>query len=293
MLFSSAINDKIISMKYIDSKIYKDERALFMSEDLFIQNSVFEDGESPLKESKNIELHNCEFRWKYPLWYVNKVKCHNVTWKESARSGVWYTNHIEIYDSNIYAPKQFRRCEDIKLLNVRIPNAQETLWMCKGFRAVNIEVNGDYFGMNSENIEIDKLVLNGNYAFDGGKNIIIRDSILNSKDSFWNCENVTLINCEIDGEYIGWNTKNLTLINCKVRSHQGFCYVENLNLIDCEVNESDLCFEYCKNIDARINSVVDSIKNPYSGRIVIKGVNQLILESDKVDIRQTEIIIRG
>ena len=43
---------------------------------------------------------------------------------------------------------------------------------------------GDYFGMNSENIEIDGLNLSENYCFDGGKNITVRNSKLVSKDAF-------------------------------------------------------------------------------------------------------------
>ena len=278
-------------MKYIDSLVFNGERSLFMSSDLFISNCTFESGESPLKESKNIELQLCEFRWKYPLWYCNNVKCHNVTWKETARSGVWYTNHIEITDSDIYAPKQFRRCEDIKLINVRIHKAQETIWKCSGVKGINVTANGDYFGFNSENIEFENLQLNGNYAFDGGKNIVIRNSVLNSKDALWNCENVTVINSIIDGEFLGWNSKNLTFIDCKIQSHQGLCYIKNVKLVNCEINNSDLCFEYCSDIDARICSVIDSIINPTSGRIVARGVKQLILERDKINPESTQIII--
>ena len=278
-------------MKYINSTTFKGERSLFMSSDLFVEGCTFIDGESPLKESKNIELQQCEFKWKYPLWYCENIKGHNVTWFETARSGVWYTRHIEINDCQINAPKQFRRCEDINLINVNIPNAQETFWNCSGIKARSLHATGDYFGMNSQDIEIDQLFLNGNYAFDGGKNIIIRDSVLNSKDAFWNCENVTLVNCVINGEYLGWNSKNLTFVNCKIMSHQGLCYISNLKMIGCELNDSDLCFEFCSDIDASINSVVDSIKNPYSGKIIVKGVNKLILENDKIDASKTEIII--
>lgn len=278
-------------MKYIDSKAFHDERSLFMSRDLFINGCSFDTGESPLKESKNIELHLCEFGWKYPLWYCENVKCHNVTWKETARSGVWYTKHIEIVDSNIYAPKQFRRCEDVNLINVNIPNALETVWKCNGVKGIGVSVTGDYFGFNSENIEFDNLHLNGNYAFDGGKNIVIRNSVLNSKDAFWNCENVTIINCIINGEFIGWNSKNLTFIDCKIQSHQGLCYIKNVKLVNCEINNSDLCFEYCSDIDARICSVIDSVLNPISGKIVARGITKLILECDKINPRDTEIII--
>ena len=43
------------------------ERALFHAKDLSIKDAIFDDGESPLKESQNIELLGCMFKWKYPL----------------------------------------------------------------------------------------------------------------------------------------------------------------------------------------------------------------------------------
>ena len=44
------------------------ERALFHARDLNIYDTIFDAGESPLKESRNIELWGSMFRWKYPLW---------------------------------------------------------------------------------------------------------------------------------------------------------------------------------------------------------------------------------
>ena len=49
------------------------ERALFQSENLAVYDSVFENGESPLKESSSLYLDNCLFRWKYPLWYSKNI----------------------------------------------------------------------------------------------------------------------------------------------------------------------------------------------------------------------------
>lgn len=278
-------------MKELINGTYTGERAKFMSKDMTIRNCVFEDGESPLKESSNLDIYDTEFRWKYPLWYCKDVKCHNVTFKETARSGVWYTNNIEFIDCNIDAPKTFRRSELIKLTNVNLFNAQETLWKCKNVKLNHIHVKGDYFGFNSSDIEIDDLHLDGNYCFDGGKNIVIRNSVLNSKDSFWNCENITIINSTINGEYLSWNSKNVTFINCSIISHQGLCYMENVKLINCKLINTDLCFEFCKDIDAEVINVVDSIKNPINGRIKVKGVKELILDKNIIDPSKTEILI--
>ena len=105
------------------------ERALFQSENLAVYDSVFEDGESPLKESSSLYLDNCLFRWKYPLWYCKHVDVKECTWFDMARAGVWYTDDISVRDSIVEAPKNFRRCRGVTLTNVNFPNAEETLWI--------------------------------------------------------------------------------------------------------------------------------------------------------------------
>ena len=45
------------------------ERPLFRGKKLHIEQTIFNDGESPLKESRDIVLENSSFQWKYPLWY--------------------------------------------------------------------------------------------------------------------------------------------------------------------------------------------------------------------------------
>ena len=102
----------------IAGKVLTGERALFKGEDLNIYETIFEDGESPLKESRNINLKNSMFRWKYPLWYAKNVNVRECTWFETARSGVWYTENISVEDSMIEAPKNFRRCREVSLKNV-------------------------------------------------------------------------------------------------------------------------------------------------------------------------------
>ena len=77
------------------------ERALFHARDLNIYDTIFDDGESPLKESRNIELWGSMFRWKYPLWYCKHIKAHGCTWFEMARAGVWYTDDILVEDAVI------------------------------------------------------------------------------------------------------------------------------------------------------------------------------------------------
>ena len=146
-------------MKEIIRGYYKGERPLFHEHDLKIVDTIFDEGESPLKESRDIELYGSMFKWKYPLWYSNNIKADNCTWFEMGRSGVWYTNHISVKNSLIEAPKNFRRCTDVTLENVSMPNAAETFWSCDGVVLNSVTAKGDYFGMNSSNVKADNLTL--------------------------------------------------------------------------------------------------------------------------------------
>ena len=276
-------------MKNINGGEFTGERALFKSSNLRIENASFHDGESPLKESVDIDIESCEFSWKYPLWYCKNITVHDSVLGESARSGIWYTHNVEITDSVIAAPKTFRRSSRIKLDGVSMPNALESAWNCTDMELTDVTINGDYFGFGASNVTADYIDVEGNYLFDGGKNITVRNSKLISKDAFWNCENVTVENCLIVGEYLGWNSKNVTFINCTIESNQGMCYMDNVILRGCKLVNTDLCFEYCT-VDAEIDSHVDSVKNPISGRIVAKSIGEIIHEADKVDVNKTLII---
>lgn len=280
-------------MQEINHKNYSGERALFQGKDLRLECCAFTDGESPLKESENIELKSCVFGWKYPLWYSKNIKLDRCTLKDMARAGIWYTSNVEIKNSIIEAPKLLRRANEITLENVDFKNAAETLWSCKDIKLRDVTaLGGDYFMMNSENIEIDGFELNGNYSFDGAKNVVIRNAKMLSKDAFWNSENITVYDSYISGEYLGWNAKNLTLINCTVESLQGMCYIDNLIMKNCRLVNTTLAFEY-STVQADIVGNIDSVLNPSGGRITADGIGELIIEKDKVDPAKTEIIIHG
>lgn len=273
----------------IRQQLLTGERSLFQGKDLQIYDTIFEDGESPLKESRNIELYGCMFRWKYPLWYAENIKAKNCTWFEMGRAGVWYTKNIQVEDCAIEAPKNFRRCDNVSLRNVSFPNAAETLWHCTNVHMERVVAKGDYFAMNSENMDVCDLTLYGNYSFDGAKNVEIRNSRLLSKDAFWNSENVTVYDSFISGEYLGWNAKNLTFINCTIESLQGMCYISNLVMKNCTLINTTLAFEY-STVDAEINGKIDSIINPSAGIIRAGQIGELILDKDKVDPEKTKII---
>ena len=264
------------------------ERPLFGEKNLLITDTIFDNGESPLKESSDIELRNSMFKWKYPLWYTKDIVAEDCTWSEMARAGVWYTDHLTVKNAVIEAPKNFRRCHELSLEHVFLPNAAETLWHCDGVMMKDVMAKGDYFAMNSRNIKADGLELVGNYSFDGAQNVEIHRAKLLSKDAFWNSENVTVYDSVISGEYLGWNAKNLTLVNCTVESLQGMCYIENLIMKNCRLLNTTLAFEY-STVDVEITGKVDSILNPAGGMIRADAIGELILDQEKIDPSKTEI----
>ena len=279
-------------MKEIIRKNFNEERALFNQNDLKIYETVFETGESPLKECADLDISETIFRWKYPLWYCKNVKADRCTWADMARAGVWYTDNISVSNCVIQAPKNFRRCSNLNLTNVTFTNAQETLWNCRDVKLKDVTVKGDYFAMNTCDIEIDNLTIDGNYCFDGSKNLVIRNSHLISKDAFWNTENVTVYDSFITGEYLGWNAKNLTFVNCVIESLQGLCYIDNLVMKDCKLFNTNLAFEY-STVNADISGDVISVLNPGGGEIRAEHILELILEKDKIDPSATNIVCKA
>lgn len=277
--------------KEIRGGIYTGERALFMSRSLAIRDVIFADGESPLKESSDLDLTGVMFKWKYPLWYCNNVSVKGSTWFEMARAGVWYTNNITVEDSAVEAPKNFRRCRNLTLRNVSFPNAEETIWNCDSVTVENVTAKGDYLAMNSSNMKVSSLTLYGNYPFDGARNVEVRSSRLISKDAFWNSENVTVHDSFISGEYLGWNAKHLTFVNCTIESLQGLCYIDNLVMKNCKLLNTTLAFEY-STVDADIDGEIASVINPTAGTITCDTIGELILEKDKVDTSKTKIVCR-
>ena len=268
------------------------ERALFQGQDLHIANTTFAAGESPLKESRNIELTGSSFKWKYPLWYSRHIAMHDCTLLETARAGIWYTSDIAVEDTVIQAPKTFRRSRGITLKNVSMLAAAETLWNCRDVQMRKVQARGEYFAMNSRHMDIRDLTLVGDYPFDGAADVQIHGAKLLSKDAFWNSENVTVYDSFISGEYLGWNAKDLTLIGCTIESLQGFCYIDHLTLRDCRLLNTTLAFEY-STVDAQIEGGIDSVLNPAGGTICADYIGELIVQPDQVDPDKTRIVCRG
>ena len=260
-----------------------------MSRNLLIRDSMFADGESPLKESRDIIVERSSFQWKYPLWYCNDITVNDCSFFNMARAGIWYVNHISLANCLYEAPKGFRRVNGLRLEHVNFTQASETLWNCQNIEMNDVTARGDYFAMGCTNIRADQFNLVGNYSFDGCQNIEIHHAKMISKDAFWNCENVVVYDSYISGEYIGWNSKNVRFVNCMIESLQGFCYMDNVVLENCRLINTTLAFEYAT-VDADVISSIDSVKNPTSGKIRCARIKALIFDDPNIDRSKTQII---
>ena len=275
------VNCKTLNMEIIKDQYFEGERPLYARHGLRIEHVTIGPGESSLKEGSDLEAENCEFNGKYPFWECKNVTVKNCIFREGGRAAIWYSKDIRMSDTLVEAPKMFRRISDVKLENVKFPNALETFWDCKDIEAKDIEAEkGDYIFMHCSDIKIDGFKLRGNYSFQYAKDVVIRNADLETKDAFWEAEDVTVYDSRINGEYLGWYSKNLHLVNCKIGGTQPLCYCENLVLENCVFeDDADLAFEY-SDVEASIIGPVKSVKNPRSGRINADSYGDIVLDGN-------------
>ncbi|MCR4898532.1 MAG: DUF3737 family protein [Acholeplasmatales bacterium] len=264
-------------MTLIENNTYDEERSLYNLCDTKLNNCTFSgpnDGESPLKECRNIIVKNSTFNLRYPLWHDKGFSLISSILYEPSRAPLWYSFNGIIEDTKIESVKALRECDNIKINNSFI-NSKEFGWKCNDIVINNSNIESEYMLFDSKNIKIDKLTFSGKYSFQYINKLYITNSILDTKDAFWHSENVEVKDSTIKGEYLGWFSKNLKLINCKIIGTQPFCYCENLELIDCEMIDCDFAFEY-SSVNAKIKGNVISIKNPKSGHITVDSVDKII-----------------
>ncbi|MDE6311100.1 MAG: DUF3737 family protein, partial [Muribaculaceae bacterium] len=262
-------------METIKNQEFGGERPLFGSHDLRLEDCMIHTGESALKNCSNIEADKCRFEGKYPFWHVDGFKITDCLFTEGARAALWYSRNCTMENTLVEAPKMFRELKGIRLRNVRIPDAQETLWSCCDVDIENVEVeHADYLFMHTDNIRIRTWKQHGNYSFQYCRNVEIEDAEIHSKDAFWNTKDVTVRNSSLDGEYLGWYSENLHLINCHISGTQPLCYCKGLVLENCTFDkDADLAFEE-SDVQADVRGYVKSIKNPTSGRIEVGSVGE-------------------
>ncbi len=266
-------------MKVIENQTFDMERALYGSNGVLVRNCSFDgpaDGESALKEGRDIEAEHCFFNLRYPFWHDHGLKITDSEMTEKCRAALWYSDHVEITDCRLHGIKALRECSDVLIRNCDIISP-EFGWSVRGIRMEDTTAVSEYFMMRSENLTFRGVSFKGKYSFQYIKNAVFENCIFDTKDAFWHGENVTVRDSIVKGEYLAWYSDGLTLVNCKIIGTQPLCYCKNLKLINCEMIDTDLAFEKSE-VEAVIATKVDSIKNPLSGRIQVPELGELIMD---------------
>lgn len=268
-------------MECIENRRFGEERALYGLSGAMVKNCRFEgeeDGESALKECKNIVVDGCRMDLRYPFWHAEGLTFANGEMTENCRAAMWYDRDVTIRNSRMNGIKALRECRGIVLENSEA-HSPEFAWRCADLRVADSTVASEYAFFESRNIAAEKLRFTGKYSFQYVKNVRIAHSQLDTKDAFWHAKNVTVTDSVLNGEYLGWYSEGLTLVRCRISGTQPLCYCRRLRLIDCTTEGCDLSFEY-SDVRAAIKGEILSVKNPRRGRVAADAIGEVIRTSD-------------
>ena len=278
-------------MELVENKTFDQERALYGIRDLLVRHCQFDgpaDGESALKECRDITVQDCFFNLRYPFWHDHKLTIAGCELTPLCRAALWYTEHAEIRDSKLHGIKAVRECGDIKISGCDILSP-EFGWSTRGMQMEDTHVESEYFMMRSDHVYLDKVDFKGKYSFQYVHEMVIENSMLDTKDAFWHAQNVIVRNSVVKGEYLGWYSDNVTFENCLIQGTQPLCYCTNLKLVNCRMGGCDLSFERSQ-VEATLSESPASIKNPLSGTITIPAETEVIRDIPGAD---GEIRVQG
>ena len=147
----------------IENKQYDEERALYNLKDTQLTNCVFAgpaDGESALKEARNVALSGCDFSLRYPLWHVEGFSLDNCSMDEKTRAAIWYSRNGNIHNSNLGGIKALRECQNIAISGSKIYSL-EFGWKCDGVTLEDSQIHAEYLFLDSRNIRLDRVQMSG------------------------------------------------------------------------------------------------------------------------------------
>lgn len=268
-------------MKLTD-KTYDQERALYGSKDIELENCRFEgpaDGESALKESENVSVKNSYFALRYPFWHDTNLAIDNCELTPDCRAAIWYSKHVEITNTLLNGIKAVRECENVIMKNCKAVSP-EFGWSTRAINMENCQIESEYFMLRSERLTFKNVKLVGKYSFQYIIDSTFDDCEFDTKDAFWHARNVTVRNSLIKGEYLAWYSDGVTFENCTIIGTQPLCYCKNLKLINCKMIDTDLAFERSQ-VEAVLTAPIISIKNPLAGTIRVPAARKVIMDLDE------------
>lgn len=269
-------------MKTIKNQTFDMERALYGSRGITLEDCAFDgpaDGESALKESRDVHVSNCFFNLRYPFWHDDGLTITDSEMTELCRAALWYSTDIEITDTKLHGIKALRECSRVKMQGCDVISP-EFGWSVQDIEMRDSKVQSEYFMMRSERLDFANVELKGKYSFQYIQDSVFENCNFDTKDAFWHAKNVTVRNSVIKGEYLAWYCENVTFENCRIIGTQPLCYCKNLKLINCEMIDTDLSFEK-SDVEATITTPVMSIKNPASGHIYAPCVAEIIRDDQE------------
>ncbi|MCR5669476.1 MAG: DUF3737 family protein [Butyrivibrio sp.] len=267
--------------------LYKDqrfdeERALYGSNGVEVSDCSFDgpaDGESALKESKNVQVNNCFFNLRYPFWHDDTLLIENSEMTDKCRAALWYSCNITIRGTKMHGIKALRECKDVTISDSHIISP-EYGWSVSGLEMNDSSAESEYFMMRSDHLRFRNVSLKGKYSFQYITDSVFENCNFDTKDAFWHAKNVIVKNSVVNGEYLAWYCDNVTFENCTISGTQPLCYCKGLKLINCKMEGTDLSFEKSE-VDATVTGHIDSVKNPLLGTITADSVGEIIMDDPK------------
>ena len=266
-------------MERMENLVLDQERALYGSRELEVVNCRFDgpaDGESALKECRNVVAKDCFFNLRYPFWHDVGLTLSGSEMTEKCRAALWYCQDATITGSKLHGIKALRECADVQMRNCDVISA-EFGWRCRNVAMTDVSVAGEYFMFDCRDLTFRNVQLKGKYSFQYIENSVFEDCDFDTKDAFWHAKNVVVRNSRIKGEYLAWYCENVTFDHCTIIGTQPLCYCKGLKLIDCQMIDTDLSFEKSE-VEATLTVPILSIKNPASGHITVPGAGELIYD---------------
>lgn len=277
-------------MNIYQDQTFDEERALYGERGAQVIACRFDgpaDGESALKESRDVEVRDSYFNLRYPFWHDQNLVIHNCEMTDQCRAALWYSEGVRISDSRLHGIKALRECADVRIENSDILSP-EFGWSVRNISMKNTSASSEYFMMRSEHLTFDHVTMTGKYSFQYITDSVFTNCEFDTKDAFWHARNVLVRDSVIKGEYLAWYSENVTFENCTIIGTQPLCYCRGLKLINCRMIDTDLSFEKSE-VTASITTTVESIKNPRSGVIQVPDVTEIIMDDPEA---KGQIIIK-
>ncbi len=273
-------------MQVIKNQTFDEERALYGSHELTVENCRFDgpaDGESAFKECSDVKVKNCYFNLRYPFWHDQALEIDGSELTALCRAALWYSEDITIRNTGMHGIKALRECADVRIYDSDIVSP-EFGWSVRRIEMKDSSAESEYFMLRSEHLTFDNVKLKGKYSFQYISDSVFTNCQFDTKDAFWHAQNVLVKDSVIKGEYLAWYCQDVTFENCTIIGTQPLCYCKGLKLINCRMEQCDLAFEK-SDVEATILSRVDSIKNPHSGTIRAASVGEIIMDDPQANCR--------